>query len=827
MRYTIDEIAGMLGLETPRNKAVINNFLTDSRSLTYPETTLFFALSSDKNDGHRYIPELYYRGVRNFVVERYYDLPDYADANFLYVDSPLSALQTIAEEHRKSCEPLTVIGITGSRGKTTIKEWLYRLLSDKYHISRSPRSFNSQIGVPLSVCGIDNDCDCAIIEAGISRVGEMERLRNIIKPAIGVFTNLGDEHNGGFSSKLEKCREKSLLFVGDALQKVVFCADDRRIAASLCALDSSKIASWSRLGEPAPMQVAEVVSTDGKTVIKYAIRGGEPCSLVIPFTSVPDIENAIHCIAVLEMCFHLDSKDIEARMARLTHIDTRIEVIEAVNNSLIVADNYTCDFGSLGPALDFMARRATSQRSQMAILSDLECEPDKEDAVYANVVELLESKGVESLIGIGVKWLAHAGSVALKSRFFTSVADFLEHLNECDFANKQILLKGAPDFKFGRISEALEERSHETMLDVNLDNLAHNFDFFRSLVHPSTGIVCMVKASGYGAGSYEIAKTLQDRGAAYLAVAVLDEGVELRKAGITMPVMVLNPVVMNYDTMFRYRLEPEIFNLDMCRDMIEAGRKFGVQDYPVHIKIDTGMHRLGFLKESLPALVELLGSQSVLKASSVFSHLAVADEPSPEADAYTRLQFDYFDQCNEILSSGLPYSYKRHILNTAGIVRFPEHQFDMVRLGIGLYGISTLPDGSENGLKPVSTLHSVIISIKEWDAGTTIGYGRHGVLHRRSRIATIPIGYADGFNRRLGNGNCSLLINGTFCPTVGNICMDVCMVDVTEAECTEGDYVEIFGADAPVERLSDVLGTIPYEVLTSVSKRVKRVYFRE
>ena len=826
MQYSIKEIADILNIDTALHDAMIDSFLTDSRSLTFPATTLFFAICTSTNDGHRYIPELYAKGVRNFVVERFSDLPEYGDANFLYVDSPLDALRRIARVHRAKCADIEIIGITGSRGKTTVKEWLNAILADKYHIDRSPRSYNSQIGVPMSVCQISADCDCAIIEAGISNVGEMAVLRDIIMPTIGVFTNLGEEHNEGFPSKYAKCEEKALLFHTSTLRHVVFCADDTRIAHAMSDIPTEKIASWSRCGNSAPLQVRNVSADDGSAVIEYLVNGTN-ATAKIPFDTNADIENAIHCIAVMRLCLGMEAAEVEARLATLPRIDTRIDVRDGVNNCVVICDNYTCDVDSLEIALDFMSRRATADRSRTVVLSDLVTPPYKERETYRRAISLLAGKGVKRFIAIGSKWLEYRDRVDADSRIFATTSDFLEHTTAGSFENEQILLKGAPGFGFHLIEEMLQERQHETVLEVNLDNLAHNFTFFRSHVSRDTGIVCMVKASGYGAGSYEIAKTLQDRGAAYLAVAVLDEGVDLRKAGITMPIMVLNPVVMNYRTMFAYNLEPEIFNLDVCRSIIEEGRKLGVSNYPVHIKIDTGMHRLGFLEEQLPELAKLLSGQTVIKASTVFSHLAVADMPDEAMDRYTLSQFAYFDRCCSILSDALPYPIKRHILNTAGILRFPEHQHDMVRLGIGLYGVSILNNGTETGIKPVSSLHTVIISIKEWDADTTIGYGRRGVLHRRSRIATIPIGYADGMNRHLGNGNFKVWINGTLCPTVGNICMDVCMIDVTDAQCREGDSVEIFGDHIPVSTISDILGTIPYEVLTSVSRRIKRIYYRE
>lgn len=472
-----------------------------------------------------------------------------------------------------------------------------------------------------------------------------------------------------------------------------------------------------------------------------------------------------------------------------------------------------------------MRRRSSSERSRTLILSDVMHETLPPSKLYQTVAETVRLRGIDRLIGIGSEFMRNSRYFGPADLFFPDTTAFLTSMSTGDFDNELIMIKGSPSFHFERIVDMLESRQHETVLEVNLDAVVHNFNLYRSMVRPTTGIVCMVKASGYGAGSYELAKTLQSQGAAYLAVAVLDEGVDLRRAGITMPIMVLNPKVVNYRTLFAYNLEPEIFSIDILQELIREGEKYGITDYPVHIKLDTGMHRLGFLERDIPALVDILKRQKVVRPASVFSHLAVADEPLQ--DDYTRMQFEIFDRCADMLQAAFNHRIMRHILNSTGISRFPEHQYDLVRLGICLYGIPTLTDGSQSALRPVSSLSTTVISIKDWPAGTTIGYGRKGVLHRPSRVATIPVGYADGINRHLGNGNMNVLVNGCVCPTVGNICMDACMIDVTDAPCAVGDRVEIFGDRMPVADIAKTLDTIPYEILTSVSSRVKRIYYRE
>lgn len=825
MKYPINEIASILHIKPDvlhDNSVEISQLLIDSRSLVFPSETLFFAIRSNSNDGHRYIASLYERGVRNFVIDDVSCVPselmDYA--NFLVVPDSRAALQSIATYHRRRFD-IPVIAITGSKGKTTVKEWLYQLLRDDFNIVRSPRSYNSQIGVPLSLWEIDENTDLAIIEAGISQPGEMVTLQAMIRPTAGVITNLGEEHNEGFESMQQKIHEKAQLLT--ACDCIVYCADDNLIRNAVKPiLAVAREIAWSRRDVGRQLFVSSIERGEKETVITYLFLGLEN-KVTVPFVKDADLENVINCIAVMHY-LRIDPQVIKERVARLTPVGTRLNVIEGVNNCMVIADSYTSDFNSLAPAVDFMARRSTSGTSMTVILSDVLHEAYPQEDLYGHVADLLENIGVTRLIGIGPEMCANSRFFDVNSRFFASTADFLNEMSQSDFEDELILIKGAPEFDFNLIADMLEAKQHQTVLEVDLGAVLHNYKFFRSKLKQSTKMACMLKASGYGAGSYEIAKTLQDAGADYIAVAAHDEGVDLRKAGITMPIMVLNPVSVNYKAMFSYRLEPEVFSLEECRKIIKEADKFGITGYPVHIKLDTGMHRLGFVKDELPALVELLKSQDAIIPRSVFSHLCVADEPAQ--DDYTQQQFACFDECCKMLQDAFPsFHIMRHILNTAGMVRFPERQYDMVRLGIGLYGIPTV-DG-ETELKPVSSLYSVIISIKNWPAGTTIGYGRKGVLQRESKIATIPVGYADGIDRHFGNGHIEMLVNGTLCPTVGNICMDICMIDVTDADCKVGDQVEIFGAHVPVDRLAEARGTISYEVLTSVSERVKRVYFRE
>ena len=739
MNYSITEIANVLevtGGQIIDEDAIVSQLLTDSRSLTAPEETIFFALRTANDDGHNYIPDLFDKGVRNFVVASdYYALPECTGANYLAVESPLDALQALATFHRRRFRELPVIGITGSRGKTTVKEWLYQLLKDDYRIVRSPRSYNSQIGVPLSLWDIDNNTDLAIIEAGISTTGEMDNLQAMIRPTIGIITNLGSEHNDGFSSMEQKAQEKAKILFN--CECIVYCADDPLVTHTIAPLVESDVAlgmSWSRNHCDAPLQVDGADRDERSTTLHYTYND-EPGSVTIPFTADRDLDNAITCLAVL-LHLGIGSDAIAERMAALTPVGTRLNVIEGVNNCTVIVDSYTSDYNSLTPALNFMTRRA-GNRPSTVILSDLGTESYSGDELYIRVSELLKTKRVNRLIGIGkemCRYRQYFEGMPM-ARFFHDTQEFINDVAKGDFEDETVLIKGDPSYGFSQIIDLLEAKQHITVMEVDLNALAHNFKFFKSLIKPGTKTIGMVKASGYGAGSYEIAKTLQDCGCDYLAVAVHDEGVDLRKASITMPIIVLNPNGVNYKAMFQYKLEPELYNLDMGRELIKEGRKYGVKDFPVHIKIDSGMHRLGFTREQLPALIEMLRQQDVIKPASVFTHLAVADEP--DQDAYTQAQFDYYDECSQELQQAFDHQILRHVLNTSGIVRFPERQYDMVRIGIGLYGIRTLFDGTEDTLKPVSALRSIIISIKQWPAGTTIGYGRRGVLERDSRIATV------------------------------------------------------------------------------------------
>lgn len=839
MEAKLSDIAARLGCSESLPvdfDPVIRHLLTDSRSMYSPSDSIFFAIKTPSADGHRYIRQLYDRGVRAFVVEQ--DPVDRArmpGSVFLMVEDSIEALRKVGSMGRVNAD--FTLSITGSRGKTTLKEWIFQLLSPLTGISRSPRSFNSRIGVPLSLWEIEPDTELAIIEAGISRCGEMESLREIIRPDAVILTNVGEAHSEGFSSEYQKTLEKLKLADSPDVTALIYPMDPELIRRGAEEIKMKRpgllLLGWSMTDPAAPLK-GEVMSgslvKNGEPV-RISYRWKNPASGNIitgkfeaPLESLPDLENTMNALAF--MLFRGVPEDrIAERFRNLCKPGTRLNVSEGVNGCQIIRDSYTSDFSSLLPAIDFMRRRLIPGQSATVIMSYLLHESRTDERLYTEIASALTAGGVSRFIGVGPELKRHSRFFPPSSQFFDSVDELLATFTTSDFSSETILLKEAPGAGFGRIAEMLEARTHETVLEVNLDSVIRNYNYFRCHVPSGTGIVAMVKASGYGAGSFEIAKTLQDCGAAYLAVAVLDEGIDLRRNGITMPIMVMNPKVVNYRQMFANRLEPEIYSFAMLADVIREAAKNGVTDYPVHLKFDTGMHRMGFIPEEISEILSVLSAQEGVRVSSVFSHLATAD--CPDMDDYTLRQLNMFDRLTEELAGGLRYTFRRHILNSAGILRFPEYHYDMVRLGIGLYGVNTLPESMEHPLAVVSTLRTVIIAIRDWEAGESIGYGRRTILKRRSRVATIPIGYADGMNRHFGRGVISVRVNGKDAPTLGNICMDACMIDVTDIDCRPGDSVEIFGQDASVQRLADALDTIPYEILTSVSPRVKRVYYRE
>lgn len=758
MKMNIADIATLFGQDSCMKPCMVEELLTDSRLLVNPEKTLFVALRTANNDGHTYIPELIGKGVNNFIVD-HID-PQWnasGDVNFIKTDDTLAALQKVGGLCRSQLTA-PVVAITGSIGKTTVKELFFNC-SGSGVVTRSPRSYNSQVGVPLSLWQLDPTAGVAIVEAGISRKAEMERLAGMIRPDIGVLTVITDEHDDGFDSRRDKIEEKISLF-GNC-HTIIYNIDD-----------------------PDQEQLLHRRYPDKLLIGVHAGTGRD-------FTD---------CLCYVRKLAEVTGVKICVPQSPLRPV-TRLEVIDGVNNCRIIANRLSEDPVALSGALDF-ARRQAGGNVPVSVIVD-------EETAGRYCAEL---KQISERYGI--------------SKCRTTDLARPDSIVKNDFHDEIIVVNTSGNAGVDKVVAILEDKQHETLMEVNLDAMVHNFNFFRSKVKPSTGIVCMLKAHGYGAGSVELARTLQEQGAAYIAVAVVDEGIELRRCGVTMPIIVLNPRVYDFRTLYLYDLEPEVYSFELLEQLCDHFAEYGEDvRFPIHLKIDTGMRRLGFLEEDMPRVAAMLSETRHIYAKTVFSHLACADEPSE--DDYTLKQFAIFNRCYEILSKTLPYHVKRHILNSTGIMRFPEHQYDFVRLGIGLYGIPTMYDGSMSELRNVSRLTSTVISIKHWKAGDTVGYNRRGRLTRDSVIATVPIGYADGIDRHLGYGNASFAINGHLCPTVGSICMDICMIDVTDAVCEVGDRVEIFGDTITPQMLADTLTTIPYEILTSISPRVKRIYYRE
>lgn len=827
MNYTIEKITTLLGARRIGTAdAQISWLLTDSRSLCFPEETLFFALKTSRNDGHKYIDDLYRRGVRNFVVTKVPTTSTavpYTDANYLVVPSPLEALQRLAERHRDEFN-IPIVGITGSNGKTMVKEWLYQLLSPSMMVTRSPKSYNSQIGVPLSVWLLNEQTQVGLFEAGISQPDEMASLADIIQPTIGVLTSLGTAHQENFRSLEEKCMEKMQLFCNAKV--LIYNSDDDIVSRCIrrFAFKGEKI-GWSRDNQSAPLFISSVTSDANHTNISYIYKGTR-ANYQLPFFDEASLQCSFACVAVA-LYLGVTPDELAERMARLEPVAMRLEVKEGQHGCLLINDSYNSDINSLDIALDFMARREGTQRT--LILSDI-FQSSKSDAdLYAEVNALCIKRGVSRIIGVGPRISAQASQFTFSSSFFTSTDAFLHSDTFRQLHDEVILVKGARAFGFDRITEQLEQKVHETILEVNLNAVVDNLNYYRSYLKPETKLVCMVKADAYGAGAVEVAKTLQDHRVDYLAVAVADEGVTLRRNGITQNIMIMNPEMTAFKTMFDYDLEPEVYSFRLMDALIRAAEQQGITGWPVHIKLDTGMHRLGFDPEKdIDEVIRRLKSQNAIIPRSVFSHFVGSD--SDDFDNFSAMQFEKFDKASSKLQAAFPHKIIRHMDNSAAIQHFPERQMDMCRLGLGLYGYDPRETSTTktNGLRPVSTLKTTILQLRNVPKDETVGYSRRGILTRDSVIAAIPIGYADGLNRHLGRGVGYCLVNGQKAPYVGNICMDVAMIDVTDIpNVHEGDSVEIFGEHLPATVLSDTLDTIPYEVLTGVSNRVKKVYFQD
>ena len=829
--YTIKEIAAICnGRWMNKNSSVADpSYLSlDSRKIFFPESTVFFAIRNQHQNANIFVENLYAKGVRNFVTDEENDvLKKISLANVILVSDTVSALQKLAIDHRNKFlkQNLPVVGITGSNGKTIVKEWLNQLLENEYSIVRSPKSFNSQIGVPLSVLNIHADNHLAIFEAGISQPGEMKNLEKIIKPTIGIFTNIGNAHDEGFKSRKEKIEEKLILF--KHAKHLVFCADDKFLWKEIKLFQKKnkgvQLFSWGAKSGQA-LQIKEIKKNISSSTIKTAYEG-KKVTIEIPFIDEASVQNAIHCLCVL-CILKKNNKEILDRFQSLYAIAMRLEMKEGINQCSIINDSYSNDLYSLGIALDFLNQQK-QHKTHTLILSDILQSGMEPEKLYSQVSALLRQKNVDCFLGIGpdIFSLKEQFSSIKNKSFFRSTEEFLNNLFLSNFRDETILIKGARSFEFEKISHLLERKVHQTVLSINLNSIVHNLKKYKEKLQPQTKIMAMVKAFSYGSGSYEIASVLEFNKVDYLAVAYADEGVELRKAGITLPIMVMNIDNSSFDSILNYNLEPEIFSFALLNDFTAFLKKSEREDYPVHLKIDTGMHRLGFMENEMDLLTKKISNNHFLEVKSVFSHLAASEDP--KQDDFTSFQFSVFKNCCSKIEKTLGYSFLKHIDNTSGISRHPELQMDMVRLGIGLYGI----DGNiqmQKQLKNVSTLTTTISQIKKIAAGETVGYGRMGKVEKDSTIAIVRIGYADGYSRRLGNNKGKMLLKNKLVPVIGNVCMDMTMLDVSAIKnLTEGDEVIVFGKALSLQTLSSWAETIPYEIMTGISSRVKRIYYEE
>lgn len=795
-----------------------SEIVTDSRRLFVADRAIFIALHGERHDGENYVADLYSRGMRLFVCQRGFETSAFPEATFLLVDSPIAALQAIAADHRRQSQA-RVVAICGSNGKTIVKEWLSQIIAGDIPTIRSPRSYNSQVGVPLSILKIEPETRLAIIEAGISMPDEMAKLESVVRPDDVIFTNIGQAHQESFPSFEAKLSEK--INMAARAKRVFFCADHSEIAAAIRnRISVAELISWS-CEAGATYRVATTTSPEG---LQITIRKGDKAAMTFTSRQTDSIssENLTHAI-VYAIETGIAPEAIATRVPTIESVGMRLEQKEGHNGCTIIDDAYNADITSLEVALDMLYVMGGRRRlTRTLILSDLQQTGMPDALLYFRVGQLLTDKQVDRLIGIGPKISANMAGRA-GAQFFESTDDFLRHMSTADFHDEAILLKGQRSFRFERITTMLESLRNRTVMEINMTALASNIAYFRHFLRPETKLLAMVKAYSYGTGSFEIAKLMQQQGVDYLGVAFADEGYDLREAGISLPIVVMNPEVHSFDLMLKYDLEPQMYSAEVLQAYSEAVRKTGQSSAPVHIKFNTGMNRSGFETDEAAALAEMLKSLGNLTVVSAFSHL-VESEDNTKDEATLRQISDFRAAC-ETLSNSLGYKFIRHILNSAGIERFPNHQMEMVRLGIGLYGVSAI-DNSR--LQNVATLKSYVARVRRVTAGQTVGYNRRTVLNRDSLIAVVPIGYADGIDRRLSNGTGRVRIRGQYAPIAGNVCMDICMVDVTDIpDVTAGDTVELFGDADPVWNMSSRIGTIPYEILTGIGRRIKRVYFVE
>lgn len=819
--YTILKIAPLLDgrfLHRSGTVAPIEHLSIDSRRLVHPATTLFFALKTERRNGHDFMQLCYEKGVRNFIVQQDVNTTLFPEAQIVQVADTLRALHQLTAHHRRQFQ-FPVIGITGSNGKTIVKEWLFQLLNDRYRIVRSPKSYNSQVGVPLSVWQMDAEHTLGLFEAGISEPGEMELLEQIIQPTIGVFTNLGEAHDQGFKSRQEKFLEKTKLF--DHAATVVY-APEQTGGMNLAGQNRSVITWGSHTN--ADLQIRSIQKETTHTQIQVSWKG-DVFDLEIPFTDSASLHNALTCATV---CLHLEMpvSELRKKIRQLQPISLRLELKKGIRHCTLINDSYSADLSSFEIALNLLQQQR-QHPNKTIILSDFPVPEHKEAETYAALARQIVTHEIQRIITVGTRAAFHLQQILpsnIRQHAYFNVETLIQQWSTLSFENEAILLKGARVFELERLIPLLEEKVHQTVLEINMSAIANNLHRIREQLQPGVQLMAMVKAFSYGSGSYEIANLLQYHGTAYLAVAFTDEGVELRRSGINLPIMVMNPEPVSFDLLVEHNLEPELYSFDILEAFRKHLEKDGIVHYPIHLKLDTGMHRLGFLNSEIDRLCQLLNQTDAFALQTVFSHLAASEDPNE--DAYTQLQAQLFETACRQLKQQTGQPFLMHLNNSSGIIRHPKLQYDMVRLGIGLYGI-TAP-GIDLSLEEALTLRSTIAQLKTLEPGTTVGYNRSGIVNRPSKIATVRIGYADGYPRLLSNGKGRMLVNGQFAPVIGNVCMDMTMLDVTDIpDVKEGDEVLVFGKELSIRELAAAAGTIPYEIMTGISQRVKRVYYEE
>ena len=803
----------------------VKNLLFDSRKLGNSDGTVFFAIKTLSNNGEKYIPELYSRGVRVFVVENLpNDISFYEEATFLLVENVIQTLQSFAKIKREVFKN-PIIAITGSNGKTIVKDWIVELIDKDKKVCHSPRSYNSQIGVALSVWNLKDDDELGIIEAGISQKGEMESLEEIIKPTIGIFTNIGDAHQVYFNSIEEKINEKLILF--SSCKTIIYCSDKKDIHKQIVDKFNNKkvdLISWG-FDEDAIFKIKEISTQKNQSTIHY-IYNRKESSFTIPLIDKASIENSINAYIAC-LVIGIDENILKKRTKSLQSLEMRLEMKEGINGTLIINDSYSSDLMSLEVASTFLNQQS-NDLTKTAILSDITQSFIDEKELYTAINKLLISKNINFLIGIGNGFIRNKSILTIENTVYSTTEEFLKKCHLKDFKDQIILIKGARSFEFEKISRFFEKKVHETVLEVNLTAIAHNVNYFKSKLKEGVKLMAMVKAHSYGSGGYEIATTLVNQNVNYLTVAFADEGVELRNNGINLPIMVMSPEKESIAKIIHYDLEPEVYSIKILRELISAKEEYekigNTKTLSIHVKLDTGMHRLGMEEGDLDTLISILNKNTDIKIKSIFSHLVGAD--NPELDFFTYQQIERFESMSQRIMKVFSYPILRHIANSAAITRFPEAQYDMVRLGIGMYGIG-VNEEEQQKLRYVHRLKTIITLTREIKKGESVGYNRNFIAKEDMTIGVIPIGYADGLNRKRGNGNGKVWINGSLAPIIGNICMDMCMIDLTGIEFSEGDDVVIFGEEYSVNNIAKELDTISYEIFTTVSTRVKRVFYQE